>query len=152
MLQKVRSRKGFTLIELMIVVAIIGILAAIAIPAYLDYAKKTKLSEVLNAMDAVAQSGSEYHSGLGVFPTAGYGATNLASVRQRYAALTLENGTAADDNLNLVANFTNNLDLMGAAGGTDGVLRLNLTYDATQGYIKTWDDGSTIDLKYMPRQ
>jgi len=68
MLQKVKNKKGFTLIELMIVVAIVGILAAIAIPAYLDYTKKAKMAETLNAFDAIAQSASEYHASTAVFP------------------------------------------------------------------------------------
>jgi len=53
-------QKGFTLIELMIVVAIVGILAAVAIPAYQDYLKRSKISEVAAALAACKTSYAEY--------------------------------------------------------------------------------------------
>ena len=56
--------KGFTLIELMIVVAIIGVLAAVALPAYSDYTKRAKVSELILAASACRISVSEaYQSG-----------------------------------------------------------------------------------------
>ncbi len=55
-----RAQSGFTLIELMIVVAIIGILAAIAIPAYKDYTLKAKASEIILAMSPGKATVSEY--------------------------------------------------------------------------------------------
>ncbi|MDB5824815.1 MAG: hypothetical protein JWR21_3519 [Herminiimonas sp.] len=55
-----RSQRGFTLIELMIVVAIIGILAAIAIPQYQNYVTRAKLSKVVAAMDPIKLALAEY--------------------------------------------------------------------------------------------
>ncbi|MFT4703146.1 MAG: type IV pilus assembly protein PilA [Bradymonadia bacterium] len=91
-----RNRKGFTLIELMIVVAILGILAAVAIPAFLKYIKRSKTSEatmnVRKLFDgSVTYFASEYADSAGelvdnMFPTADFGATGNAEGIQPVAA------------------------------------------------------------------
>jgi type IV pilus assembly protein PilA len=63
-----QAQKGFTLIELMIVVAIIGILAAVAIPAYQDYTVRAKVSEVLVIAGKDKTSYSEYYISTGSDP------------------------------------------------------------------------------------
>jgi type IV pilus assembly protein PilA len=62
-------QKGFTLIELMIVVAIIGILAAIAIPAYQNYTIRAQVTEGLNLADGWKTGISEYYAQYGAFPS-----------------------------------------------------------------------------------
>ena len=67
----IRKQTGFTLIELMIVVAIIGILASVAIPAYQDYVARSQMAEGVATAGALKTSISEFHSAQGACPAAG---------------------------------------------------------------------------------
>ncbi|AUD78302.1 prepilin-type cleavage/methylation domain-containing protein [Kangiella profundi] len=64
-----KKQAGFTLIELMIVVAIVGILAAVAIPAYQDYIKRSKVSEVAATLAACKTSVAEFAASQNALPT-----------------------------------------------------------------------------------
>lgn len=68
---RINNQKGFTLIELMIVVAILGILAAIAIPSYRDYTIRTKVGDMLSAASAIRLTSTEYRMSQGAFAATG---------------------------------------------------------------------------------
>jgi type IV pilus assembly protein PilA len=65
-----KLQQGFTLIELMIVVAIIGILAAIAIPAYQDYTQRAQIGEAFTIVSNAKTAIAEYYQTNGAFPDA----------------------------------------------------------------------------------
>jgi prepilin-type N-terminal cleavage/methylation domain-containing protein len=68
-----QNQSGFTLIELMIVVAIIGILAAVAIPAFMEYMRKGKKAEADIALNRIGKSGKSYYVERSAYPTTAAG-------------------------------------------------------------------------------
>src|SRR5690349_666657 len=81
-------QKGFTLIELMIVVAIVGILAAIALPAYQDYTVRSKVSEGLSLVSGAKTAVSETYASTGNWPgtNAAAGLAASTSITGKYVA------------------------------------------------------------------
>jgi type IV pilus assembly protein PilA len=93
-----KAQKGFTLIELMIVIAIIGILAAIAIPQYQDYVTRSKVTEGLNLAAAAKTAVAETFQAKGKMPTGSnnsYGLPLPASISGTYVtSVSVAGGTA----------------------------------------------------------
>lgn len=83
-------KQGFTLIELMIVVAIVGVLAAIALPVYQDYIARSQVSEAVMGAAQIKTSISEFYSSIGTYPPANQFSDNLGG---RYVASTVHNAS-----------------------------------------------------------
>jgi type IV pilus assembly protein PilA len=137
-------QKGFTLIELMIVVAIIGILAAIAIPAYQDYTIRAQVSEAMSLASGVRTAVSEQFQTTGVWPTdnTAAGVSDPGDISGNYVVSV----TVARDGSNgsITAEFGNSANPLIA--GEDFVLT-----GTDQGGSVSWDClGSSIQTKYLP--
>lgn len=133
-----RVQQGFTLIELMIVVAIIGILAAIAIPAYQDYTKRAHVSEGLSLAAGAKTAVSEYYSTNNTWP-AGNASAGLAASNTITGNAVTAVGVDASQ---ITVVFNSKVD---ATSNT-----LILQADASGGAIVWSCKGGTVDAKYRP--
>ena len=130
-----RVQQGFTLIELMIVVAIIGILAAVALPAYQDYTVRAKLSEVVLAASGLKTNVAEWYQSKGTLPnngslTSDTSSKYVKSVKWDGAKITAE--ARAFNNAKVDAKFI----YLNAATLSNGQIN--------------WTCTSTVDAKYLP--
>ena len=133
-----KNNQGFTLIELMIVVAIIAILAAIALPAYQDYMVRAKVSELVVAGDACKNSVAEFYQDRAALPSTLASAGCSSNPTKYIANLTVAAGV-------VTVTATNAADLY-TAGGDTYVLAPTI-----RGDILEWGcGGSTIPDKYLP--
>lgn len=135
-----QMQKGFTLIELMIVVAIIGILAAVAIPAYQDYVVKAKLSKVQSTLDPIKLALAMYYQENGSFPVGTLTTATTSAAGNLWNSIGIAIGQAPT-----LPQEVSLLDVTVAAG-TPLVADLTLTIGA--GKVKaTTIDGLLVNIR-----
>ena len=134
-------QKGFTLIELMIVVAIIGILAAIALPAYQDYTARAQMSEAMVLADGQKGAVAEYYADKGAMPKGNFEAGVASDISGKY----VESVKISTDGKGEIAAKMN---ATGVAAGVQGKT-LTLAPTPSSGAVQ-WACTSSAQNKYVP--
>ena len=135
------NQKGFTLIELMIVIAIVGILAAVALPAYQDYTIRARMSEPLALLGEAKNSVTEYFIATGTLPAD----AAAAGIRETINT-TLVDTMAYDAAGNITVTLTGDASWGDAATDTV-VLSLLSTAGGTLEYVCI---PGTVEAKFLP--
>ena len=124
-------QKGFTLIELMIVVAIIGILAAMAIPAYTDYTGRAQAAEAFALLDGVKMPMTEYYTSTSFFALNGASGITAITSGKYVASMDVVGLTSVQANFKN-AGVSSRLLTAGMTGGTP--LSVHMYYNPRDGY------------------